>query len=242
VFGTTALTYGTTYNVIVATDAGPTDSYMALYVNPSGACLATNTAYLVAKNVGAIDAGVGCFSFQSQFTTSATPSPGYHVFKACVTTNCTDAFNDIQAAPPADPFSTWQTYYFGSTGAVNAAASADPDGDGINNTNEFLAGFNPTNSSARVRVISVAASGSDEKITYLGSSGDSNGSPGPKTNVLEFTAGTAANGSYTNNYVSTGQTNILTGGNGLGTVTNMIDSGGATNTPSRYYRVRVLTP
>ena len=29
---------------------------------------------------------------------------------------------------------------------------------------------------------------------------------------------------------------------GLGTVTNMTDFGGATNGPSRYYRVRVLLP
>jgi hypothetical protein len=42
--------------------------------------------------------------------------------------------------------------------------------------------------------------------------------------------------------VSTGQTNILSGGTGLGIITNMVDSGGATNTPSRYYRVRVLVP
>ena len=67
--------------------------------------------------------------------------------------------------------------------------------------------------------------------------------PGPvfPTNVLEYTAGTA-NGSYTNNFVSTGQTNILGGGTGFGVVTNMLDAGGATNVPSRYYRVRVLLP
>jgi hypothetical protein len=60
--------------------------------------------------------------------------------------------------------------------------------------------------------------------------------------VLEFTVG-AADGSYsTNNFASTGQTNILSGGTGLGTVTNMTDFGGATNVPSRFYRVRVLLP
>jgi hypothetical protein len=60
--------------------------------------------------------------------------------------------------------------------------------------------------------------------------------------VLEFTTGTA-NGSYSsNNFTSTGVSNILSGGIGLGTLTNMVDSGGATNVPSRYYRVRVLVP
>jgi hypothetical protein len=59
--------------------------------------------------------------------------------------------------------------------------------------------------------------------------------------VLEFAAGTASGG-YSNNFASTGQTNILSSGTGLGVVTNMVDPGGATNIPSRYYRVRVLLP
>jgi len=42
--------------------------------------------------------------------------------------------------------------------------------------------------------------------------------------------------------VSANVTNILSGGTGTGTVTNLVDAGGATNTPSRYYRVRVLVP
>ena len=80
-------------------------------------------------------------------------------------------------------------------------------------------------------------------VTYLGANGDSTyaGGPASRTNVLEFATG-AADDSYSNNFVSTGQTNILSGGTGSGVVTNMIDPGGATNTPSRFYRVRVLVP
>jgi len=63
-----------------------------------------------------------------------------------------------------------------------------------------------------------------------------------RTNVLDYTTGDA-NGDYTNGaWQDTCQTNILSGGNGSGIVTNMVDSGGATNGPSRYYRVRVLLP
>ncbi|HVM61335.1 MAG TPA: hypothetical protein VMV72_10760 [Verrucomicrobiae bacterium] len=142
-----------------------------------------------------------------------------------------------------DSYTAWKAHYFPGGGA-SAAGTADPDGDGMNNTNEFLAGFNPTNSTANLHIISVAKTNTaDVKVTYLGASGDSTWSPGvaSRTNVLEFTTGTA-NGSYTNNFVSTGQTNILSGGTGLGAVTNMVDSGGATNKPSRFYRVRVLLP
>jgi hypothetical protein len=116
----------------------------------------------------------------------------------------------------------------------------------MSNTNQFLAGFNPTNASAYVHItaISKVNAGTDIEVNYLGASGDSTYSPGfaSRTNVLEFTTGTA-NGSYnSNNFASTGVSNILSGGVGLGTLTNMVDPGGATNKPSRYYRVRVLVP
>ena len=148
----------------------------------------------------------------------------------------------VSSTGGGNPYSTWLTHY-GLAGG-NALGTADPDADGMNNTNEFLAGFNPTSNAAYLHVISILKSGSDMNITYLGANGDTTYSGGPaiRTNVLEFTTGTV-NGSYsTNGFASTGQTNILSGGTGAGLVTNMVDSGGATNKPSRYYRVRVLLP
>jgi len=143
------------------------------------------------------------------------------------------------------PFAAWQLQYFGSTNCTKCGGNADFDGTGISNTNKFLAGFNPTNSAAYLHVISIAKANGNTNIvvTYLGANGDST-SPLDilsRTNVLEFATGTA-NGSYMNSFVSTGQTNILSGGTGLGVVTNMVDSGGATNNPSRFYRVRVILP
>jgi hypothetical protein len=81
-------------------------------------------------------------------------------------------------------------------------------------------------------------------VTYLGASGDNTYANGwtSRTNVLEVTTGTG-NGSYaTNNFASTCQTNVLSGGTGLGTVTSFVETNGATFTPSRFYRVRVLVP
>lgn len=143
------------------------------------------------------------------------------------------------------PFAWWQLQYFGSTNAnPNTAPGADYTGTGMSNTNKFLAGFNPTNPAAYLHIISVATTNStDINVIYLGANGDNTWSPGiaSRTNVLEFTAGDAS-GDYTNTFTSAGQTNVLGGGNGTGIVTNMIDAGGATNTPSRFYRVRVLVP
>ena len=92
-----------------------------------------------------------------------------------------------------DPYTTWASSY-GLTGG-SALGTADPDGDGMNNTNEFLAGFNPTNNAAYLHVISVAKSSTTNiTVTYLGANGDSTYSGRPsasRTNVLEFTTGTA---------------------------------------------------
>jgi hypothetical protein len=139
-----------------------------------------------------------------------------------------------------------------SPAPLQVAGNASYTGDGMSNTNKFLAGFNPTNAAAYLHIISVAKSSTNIIVTYLGASGDTNYVPGvqSRTNVLDFTTG-GANGNYTNGgWQDTGQTNILGvgisaaggEGSGLGTVTNMTDVGGAMNAPSRYYRVRVLSP
>jgi PKD repeat protein len=147
-----------------------------------------------------------------------------------------------------DPFAWWQLNYFGSTNNnPNTAPGGDYTGTGMSNTNEFLAGFNPTNAAAYLHIISVATTNTtDMNVIYLGANGDTNYVPGvvSRTNVLEYSTGTA-NGSYNGTFLpvpSAGATNILSGGTGTGIVTNMVDPGGATYTPSRYYRVRVLLP
>ena len=107
----------------------------------------------------------------------------------------------------------------------------------------FLAGFNPVNSAASPHIISIAKTNSTNLlITYLGASGDNTYSPGfsSRTNVLEFTTNAPSNYA-SNNFVSTGQTNILSGGSGFGTVASFIQTNGVSGA-ARYYRVRVLVP
>jgi hypothetical protein len=143
-----------------------------------------------------------------------------------------------------DPFTTWQNQYFGCTACPQAQGNADPLGKGMSNTNQFLAGFNPTVVTAFLHITAVSKINStDIRVDYLGASGNGSTTPASasRTNVLEFTAGTAGNYN-SNTFASTGVTNILSGGIGLGQLTNMVDPGGATHTPARYYRVRVLVP
>jgi len=153
-------------------------------------------------------------------------------------TNSTEA-----SATTLSAFQSWQMSYFGCVACPQADPDGDPDGDGVSNTNEFLAGFNPTNTAAYPHIIGITMSnGTDVAISYLASNGNTNfpGGPMTRTNVLECATGTADSG-YTNNFASAGLTNILSGGTGLGTNVTVIESFGATNSV-RYYRVRVLVP
>ncbi|MGO9528344.1 MAG: pectinesterase family protein [Verrucomicrobiia bacterium] len=142
-------------------------------------------------------------------------------------------------------FAAWQQSY-GLTGTLSSG-NASYTGDGMSNTNKFMAGFNPTSAAAYLHVISVAeqlvSGNTNVVVTYLGANGDDTYMPGiaSRTNVLDFTTG-SVDGSYANGgWQDTGQTNILSGGNGSGTITSMTDSN-ITATPDRYYRVRVLLP
>jgi hypothetical protein len=54
-----------------------------------------------------------------------------------------------------DPFEAWRAAYFTSAQLTNAAissATADPDEDGLNNEQEYLAGTDPTNTASVLRI------------------------------------------------------------------------------------------
>jgi PKD repeat protein len=126
------------------------------------------------------------------------------------------------------PFQAWQIQYFGSTNNPSAAPGADPDGDGQNNLAEFLAGTNPTNSASGLRITSVAKQGNDVLVTWTTAGGE--------TNVVQATPG-LPDGSYSNNFLDLSPLIIISGSGD--TTTNYLDSGGATNAPARYYRIRL---
>ena len=56
--------------------------------------------------------------------------------------------NDLFDANGDGLLDAWQLHYFGSTASPAAAPSADPDGDGANNFNEFVNLTDPTNSTS----------------------------------------------------------------------------------------------
>ena len=131
--------------------------------------------------------------------------------------------------PPPDAFQTWQNQYFGCTDCAQAQADADPFGKGMSNTNQFLAGLDPTNPASLFRIISVAPQGNDLMITWT--------SAGAHTNTLQATASGGTNG-YGTNFTDISGPIILQGSGGM--TTDYVDVGGSTNVPARFYRVRLV--
>ncbi|MEO7097990.1 MAG: autotransporter-associated beta strand repeat-containing protein [Luteolibacter sp.] len=120
------------------------------------------------------------------------------------------------------PLENWRSTNFGTTNnSGNAADNADPDSDGMTNSQEFTAGTDPNNAGSMLRVDAIAISGTDVVASFPSVAG--------KTYRLER-SDTLASDSWV-----TVQTNIA----GTGGVVQLTDTGAATQT-QRFYRI--VTP
>lgn len=111
----------------------------------------------------------------------------------------------------------------------NDGPGADVDGDGQSNYAEFLAGTSANNAASYLRVTSVAREGIDVRVTWKAGGGT--------TNMLQFAPGSGG-GSYSNNFSDLLPQIVLPGSGDV--TTNKVDSGGATNVPSRFYRIKLI--
>jgi PKD repeat protein len=134
--------------------------------------------------------------------------------------------------PPLTPFQTWQLQYFGCTNCPQSAPDADPLGKGMSNTNQFLAGLNPTNPGSVFRITSVVTDSSNNVVITWSTAGI-------RTNAVQAASGDA-NGGYATNFADiTASPHVIISGSGDAT-TNYTDFGGATNSHPRYYRIRLV--
>jgi hypothetical protein len=114
----------------------------------------------------------------------------------------------------------FQRTYFPLFTAPNAAPTADPDGDGMNNLAEYIAGTNPTNAASVFKLLSPTNSPGGTAVRWLSVAGKS--------------------------YQVFSRTNLLTGSWGsngpvvtaTGTNTQYLDAGGTNGV--RFYRVQVF--
>jgi autotransporter-associated beta strand protein len=162
----------------------------------------------------------------------AYPSNGIYTVTLIVSGGTGSGTNSQLVSAGADPYTAWAQQYFPCypTCTQQWAGAADPDGDGMNNMAEFLAGTDPTSSASAFQITSLDRQGNNLVIAWK--------TAGPRTNAVQAAPGTG-NGSFaTNNFQDVGAWIILN--NSGDTTTNFTEAGGATNTPSRYYRIRLV--
>jgi len=118
---------------------------------------------------------------------------------------------------------SWRATQFGSPTSTNSAScgTCDPDGDGLNNLQEYLAGTSPQDASNFLRVNSFLPSGNDADMAF----------------------GTVLGMNYRVEYTSdliTGVWFVLSNNiTGNGGIIQIVDPG-AVNQSTRFYRVRLL--
>ncbi len=117
----------------------------------------------------------------------------------------------------------WELIYFGQTGID---PNADPDGDGMSNYQEYLAGTNPTNSNdyLRITAVSFAPGGTNAALTWT--------STPTRYYLIQKTPNL-----NTPNWVDSGLGLISPSGDPA-TMTSLND----TNAPTRFYRVQAVRP
>jgi alpha-L-arabinofuranosidase len=171
---------------------------------------------VVASNVVAL-------AFTDSTTTNGTPY--YYVVNAHNTVG-ESADSGQASATPLSALQSWQMGHFGCWDCPPAAPDADPDGDGMTNTNEFLTGTSPTNSASVFRVLSILPVGDDMRISWQ--------SAGGRTNAVQV-----ASGEYSNNFADVPGSLTVIAGSG-DAVTNFTHAGAATNSPAQFYRIRLV--
>ena len=167
---------------------------------------------------GVLAVGFDLKSTGNNLTTGSQP------FTATLYSGDTIIGASVVPSPPGGM--TFQFYGFTSTAPITRIVFSSEAS--IINQNIVLDNF-LISPELEVRITAIGTEGNDVRLTWRTIAG--------RTNFVQATSG-AAGGSYSNNYTDLSGPIIVGGSGQVGT--NYLDVGGATNTPSRYYRVRLV--
>ncbi len=158
-------------------------SVLALHQEGGAAPTATLTVTANPSNAGTVSGG-GTYAVGSNVLLSATASNGWAFtsWNGGATNNpwlvavlsggaaYTANFSRVDSVGDGIP-DWWRTQYFGGAGATTngfSCATSDPDSDGGNNLQEYLATTDPTNSASRLALLSVAIRTNDALTSWVG--------------------------------------------------------------------------
>jgi hypothetical protein len=133
-----------------------------------------------------------------------------------------DRFEFIPNDTDGDGIPDWWELAHGLNPNDPTDANRDDDGDGFTNLQEYLAGTDPADPASAFKITGIDFVGANARVTFP--------SVLDKSYLLETTGSLSST-----NWLSVTQ-NVA----GTGSPLQIIDPGGATNTPPRYYRVRLM--
>jgi hypothetical protein len=173
---------------------------------------------------GNIFGGLNGISMSISVSSNATPGARDFIVTQGANVAFANSFFEVQGTNTDDNFDgledTFQRTYFPLFTATNAAPSADPDTDGMNNYAENIAGTIPTNAASVLKMLSVARTNNTASVRWLSVNG--------KRYQISYRINLASGG-----WTNLGSVVTATGANALLTDTT------ATNA-LRNYRVQVL--
>jgi len=206
-------TNGIYYQNLSADDFGVNQDGLG---NLRGYAYGANIGWINFENIGApkVDLASGQMS---GFAWSA--NCGWISLSNAVAVVQTDSIQQGALAPDGLP-SAWLLRYFGTT---NVAANADADGDGASNSQEYLAGTDPTDNSDYLAITAFGKSFLNYAITWK--------SVSTRYYLIQTTLSLSPTGWHDSGLG-------LIPSSGLSTARGLMD----TNAPERYYRIQAVRP
>ena len=163
-----------TLSVVLGAPAAPTgltasgtDGQVALAWNASTGATAYTVLRSITSGSGYQPVVSGTTSATSFIDTTVTNGTIYYYIVTATNLGGTSAISTQASAQPLSPQQAWRLAHFGTIANSGIAAdTADPDGDGMTNAQEFVCGTDPNDRASVPKISSLVKSGYDVIVSF----------------------------------------------------------------------------